>query len=100
VLPFSSVLVDRKVWAQYQYHIYHGALRLAHRPLRERDFLNMLGGYTKFIRDGFNDQYLPVWLQDAGYNTYYVGKLMNGHNITNYNSPYPKGWSGTECKCN
>ncbi|KAI4598774.1 hypothetical protein KJ359_002666 [Pestalotiopsis sp. 9143b] len=28
------------------------------------------GGYTKFISQGLNDNYLPVWLQEAGYNTF------------------------------
>ena len=56
------------------------------------------GGYPKFVHEGWNDNYLPVWLQEAGYNTYYAGKLMNGHNTTNYNKPYPKGWNGTDCE--
>jgi hypothetical protein len=36
-----------------------------------------------------------VWLQEAGYNTYYTGKLFNVHSVTNYDSPYPAGWTGT-----
>ncbi|KEF58669.1 arylsulfatase [Exophiala aquamarina CBS 119918] len=52
------------------------------------------GGYSKFISQDLNDKYLPVWLQEGGYNTFYTGKLFNGHNITNYNSPYPGGWTG------
>lgn len=27
---------------------------------------------------------LPLWLQEAGYKTYFTGKLMNQHNIGNY----------------
>lgn len=54
------------------------------------------GGYPKFVSEGWNDRYLPVWLQEAGYNTYYTGKLMNGHSIWTYNDPYPKGWTGTD----
>ena len=50
------------------------------------------GGYNQFIKKGWNDNYLPVWLQQAGYNTYYTGKLMNGHSTSTYNKPYPKGW--------
>jgi N-acetylglucosamine-6-sulfatase len=33
------------------------------------------GGYPRFIEEGFNEDYLPVWLQAAGYNTYYTGKM-------------------------
>lgn len=57
-----------------------------------------VGGYTKFISQGLNDKYLPVWLQEAGYDTYYTGKLMNGHSITTWNKPLPAGWNGTDCK--
>ncbi|KKA31221.1 hypothetical protein TD95_000787 [Thielaviopsis punctulata] len=54
------------------------------------------GGYPKFVSQGFNDAYLPVWLQKAGYNTYYTGKLFNSMTIDNYNAPYPAGWNGTD----
>ncbi|OIW33162.1 arylsulfatase-like protein [Coniochaeta ligniaria NRRL 30616] len=54
------------------------------------------GGYPKFVSQGFNENYLPVWLQQAGYNTYYTGKLFNAHTTKNYNSPYPAGFTGTD----
>ncbi|KAH8678465.1 arylsulfatase precursor [Xylariales sp. PMI_506] len=54
------------------------------------------GGYTQFIAEGWNDNYLPVWLQNAGYNTYMSGKLMNGLSTTTYNDPYPGGWTGSD----
>ncbi|KAL2292397.1 hypothetical protein FJTKL_09373 [Diaporthe vaccinii] len=54
------------------------------------------GGYPKFVSQGLNDNYLPVWLQEAGYNTYYTGKLFNAHTIFNYDSPYPAAWTSTD----
>ncbi|KAF3765633.1 hypothetical protein M406DRAFT_88476 [Cryphonectria parasitica EP155] len=54
------------------------------------------GGYPKFVSQGLNSNYLPVWLQEAGYNTYYTGKLFNSHTIANYDSPYPAGWTATD----
>ncbi|OTA89840.1 hypothetical protein M434DRAFT_78839 [Hypoxylon sp. CO27-5] len=51
------------------------------------------GGYPKFINQGLNDKYLPVWLQESGYNTYYTGKLFNAHSVDNYHSPYAAGWT-------
>ncbi|KAI0009035.1 alkaline-phosphatase-like protein [Xylariaceae sp. FL0662B] len=54
------------------------------------------GGYPKFVAQGFNDNYFPVWLQQAGYNTYYTGKLFNAHTVENYNSPYPGGFTGVD----
>ncbi|KAI4731848.1 Arylsulphatase [Aureobasidium sp. EXF-10728] len=51
------------------------------------------GGYPKFVKQGFNSAYLPVWLQEAGYNVYYTGKLFNAHNVDNYNTPYPAGFT-------
>ncbi|KAI6789387.1 Arylsulphatase [Hortaea werneckii] len=54
------------------------------------------GGYPKFVSQGFNSAYLPLWLQEAGYNTYYTGKLFNAHSIDNYDSPFAAGWNGSE----
>lgn len=54
------------------------------------------GGYPKFISQGLNSNYLPVWLQEAGYNTYYTGKLFNAHTIYNYNKPFPAAWTSTD----
>src|SRR6201999_2088378 len=53
-------------------------------------------GYPKFISQGFNDAYLPIWLQDAGYRTYYVGKLFNAQSVSNYDKPYAAGWTGSD----
>ncbi|KAK5127400.1 hypothetical protein LTR85_006739 [Meristemomyces frigidus] len=54
------------------------------------------GGYPKFVSEGFNEAYLPLWLQDAGYNTYYVGKLFNAQRVDNYNAPHAAGWTGSD----
>ncbi|KAJ7257648.1 arylsulfatase [Mycena rebaudengoi] len=51
------------------------------------------GGYQKFVQEGLNRDYLPIWLQNAGYNTYYTGKLMNGHSIETYNAPFVEGFN-------
>ncbi|KAK7993953.1 hypothetical protein PG989_007334 [Apiospora arundinis] len=54
------------------------------------------GGYPKFIRQGLNKKYLPIWLQEAGYNTYYTGKLFNAHSVDNYASPHAAGWTSSD----
>lgn len=54
------------------------------------------GGYPKVVSAGWNDNYLPLWIQDAGYNTYYVGKLWNAHTEDNYNKPYARGFNGSD----
>lgn len=51
-----------------------------------------LGGYPKFLEEGHNENWVPLWLEQAGVDSYYVGKLMNHHNITHYNKPYPSGF--------
>ena len=43
-----------------------------------------------------NSQYLPIWLQEAGYQTYYTGKLFNAHTVENYGTPFPAGWTGSD----
>ena len=55
-----------------------------------------IGGYPKFISQGLNSQYLPVWLQEAGYQTFYTGKLFNAHTVENYNAPFAAGWTGSD----
>ena len=55
-----------------------------------------VGGYPKFVSQGFNSAYLPLWLQAAGYGTYYVGKLINAQTIVNYDSPHAAGWTGSD----
>lgn len=60
------------------------------------DLFPPYGGYPKFVREGLNDAWLPVWLQELGYNTYYVGKLFNAHNIDNYDEPHVNGFNGSD----
>lgn len=54
------------------------------------------GGYPKVVEQGVNDDNLFLWLQEAGFNTYYVGKLWNFHSVENYNQPYAKGFNGSD----
>ncbi|KAL5327615.1 hypothetical protein ACEPPN_005316 [Leptodophora sp. 'Broadleaf-Isolate-01'] len=54
------------------------------------------GGYPKFVAQGFNENWLPVWLQKAGYSTFYTGKLFNAHTVSNYNNPFPSGWTSSD----
>ncbi|WPH02265.1 Hypothetical protein R9X50_00512100 [Acrodontium crateriforme] len=54
------------------------------------------GGYPKFIQEGLNEAWLPVWLQALGYNTYYTGKLFNAHTVDNYNDPPVAGFNGSD----
>ncbi|KAH7253278.1 alkaline-phosphatase-like protein [Fusarium solani] len=69
--------------------------RLAHNT-NVTDVYPPYGGYPKFVSNGFNDAYLPVWLQAAGYDTYYTGKLFNAHTVQNYNKPWPRGWTQSD----
>lgn len=54
------------------------------------------GGYPKVVERGINDDYLPIWMQEAGYNTYYTGKLWNFHSVSNYDAPYARGFNGSD----
>jgi len=54
------------------------------------------GGYTKVVSQGFNDDNLFLWMQRAGYNTYYTGKLYNFHTVDNFNKPSAKGFNGSD----
>ncbi|KAJ5231749.1 arylsulfatase [Penicillium citrinum] len=67
--------------------------RLAHNT-NVTDVSPPYGGYLKFVERGFNENYLLVWLQNAGYNTLYTGKLFNSHTIDNYNKSFANGYEG------
>jgi arylsulfatase A-like enzyme len=43
-----------------------------------------------------NHAYLPIWLQEAGYDTYYTGKLFNAHTVENYDAPFAAGWNASD----
>ncbi|KAM0227199.1 hypothetical protein ACHAPO_011736 [Fusarium lateritium] len=69
--------------------------KLAHNS-NVTDMIPPYGGYPKFISQGLNDDYLPVWLQNNGYNTYYTGKLFNAHTTENYDKPHAAGWTSSD----
>lgn len=48
------------------------------------------------MEQGLNDDNLFLWMQDIGYQTYYVGKLYNYHSTDNYNDPYARGFNGSD----
>lgn len=54
------------------------------------------GGYPKVADVGINDDYLFLWMQEAGYNTYYSGKLWNFHGVSNYDRPYVRGFNASD----
>jgi N-acetylglucosamine-6-sulfatase len=56
----------------------------------------LTGGYPKFVSQGLNENYLPIWLQEAGYKTFYTGKLFNAHSVQNYDNPFPAGWTESD----
>ncbi|KXS21503.1 Arylsulphatase [Gonapodya prolifera JEL478] len=49
------------------------------------------GGYTKFRKDNLDNDYLPLWLKKAGYQTFFTGKFVVEYALTNYKT-VPKGW--------
>ena len=54
------------------------------------------GGYPKVVQQGINDDNLFLWMQAAGYNTYYTGKLWNFHSVDNFQAPYARGFNGSD----
>ncbi|TPX15448.1 uncharacterized protein E0L32_004428 [Thyridium curvatum] len=49
------------------------------------------GNYDKFVASELDQDYLPHWMNAAGYRTEYIGKFLNGYGLTNYLEA-PKGW--------
>ncbi|CAI6098764.1 unnamed protein product [Clonostachys chloroleuca] len=52
---------------------------------------NTGGNYQKWRLMGEDNNYLPIWLQNAGYRTEYIGKFLNGYSKALYQYT-PKGW--------
>ncbi|GIL77381.1 hypothetical protein Vretimale_2794 [Volvox reticuliferus] len=50
------------------------------------------GSFWKFISQRLDDDYLPVWLQKAGYRTMHVGKFLNAMDPTDPRFRCPQGW--------
>jgi N-acetylglucosamine-6-sulfatase len=73
VLPFPGDVPARPVPAQ------HGD------PVQ----LPAAGGHQKFRGEGRDRSTVATWLDDAGYDTAYFGKYMNGYDDTRY---VPPGW--------
>ncbi|KAI2473328.1 arylsulfatase [Annulohypoxylon bovei var. microspora] len=59
------------------------------------DVISPGGNYQKFLVAGENEDYLPHWLVEAGYNAEYLGKFMNGYTRASYMHA-PKGWTHTD----
>ncbi|RYP92649.1 hypothetical protein DL770_001231 [Monosporascus sp. CRB-9-2] len=57
--------------------------------------VNPGGSYNKWVKSGQDLDYLPHWLGAAGYRTEYIGKIMNGYGLSNYDVA-PKGWDWTD----
>lgn len=54
------------------------------------------GGWQKFAQEGLNDNYLPVWINNAGIDTYYVGKFLNGYGRGDMDTPtFPNGFTNS-----
>jgi arylsulfatase A-like enzyme len=58
----------------------------------EHDDIASMRSATRSYR--YNGKWLPSWLQEAGYQTYYTGKLMNGNNIVNAVTRPTAGFNG------
>ncbi|KAI0019702.1 arylsulfatase [Xylariomycetidae sp. FL0641] len=49
------------------------------------------GDYEKWVLAGNDKEYMPHYMKAAGYRTEYIGKLLNGYSLFNYDIR-PKGW--------
>ncbi|QCX28903.1 sulfatase family protein [Nocardioides jishulii] len=67
-----------------QYTHNHGALGIS----------GPYGSVTSFMGEDKDDDTLPVWLNEAGYETFFVGKYLNGYGKSDETATYvPPGWT-------
>ncbi|KAF2677191.1 alkaline phosphatase-like protein [Lentithecium fluviatile CBS 122367] len=58
------------------------------------------GGWLKILQQGLNSKYLPIWLGNHGYKTYYAGKLYNGMSEENgVEQTTARGWTEANLLC-
>ncbi|CAI6330737.1 unnamed protein product [Periconia digitata] len=58
------------------------------------------GGWPKILQQGLNSKYLPIWLRENGYKTYYAGKLYNGMSEKNgVETTTARGWTDAQLLC-
>jgi len=60
-----------------------------HGVLVNHDSPQLRGGYEGFRELGLQDSTVATWLDDAGYDTFYAGKFLNGYEDESY---VPPGW--------
>ncbi|KAH8701266.1 alkaline-phosphatase-like protein [Phaeosphaeriaceae sp. PMI808] len=54
------------------------------------------GNYDKWLASRQDEDYMPLWLKEAGYRTEYIGKFLNGYNTANWaNTPKHWDWMDT-----
>ncbi|KAG2501026.1 hypothetical protein HYH03_000846 [Edaphochlamys debaryana] len=88
-VTFAHHLVTTPICCPSRVNLLRG--QLAHNT-NFTDVLGPHGGYAKFKALGLDRDWLPGWLQGAGYNTLYTGKFIVDYTIRNY-SPPPAGWT-------
>ncbi|KAF2794585.1 alkaline phosphatase-like protein [Melanomma pulvis-pyrius CBS 109.77] len=58
------------------------------------------GGWPKILEQGLNSKYLPIWLSNNGYKTFYAGKLYNGMSAkNNVEKTTARGWTQADLLC-
>jgi hypothetical protein len=53
------------------------------------------GGADKFNDEKLDNDYLPLWMQALGYNTYFTGKFINQYGSRHVEDRCPLGWNVT-----
>ncbi|KAJ3261800.1 Extracellular sulfatase Sulf-1 [Boothiomyces macroporosus] len=57
------------------------------------DTLPPYGGYTQMRALNLDGEYIPTWMQQQGYNTYFTGKLFVEYTLNYGDKNVPVGWN-------
>jgi N-acetylglucosamine-6-sulfatase len=85
-VKFTKAFVTNSLCCPSRTSILRGQYSHNHRVLSNRP---PLGGFEKLHSSGRENSTMATWLDDAGYDTMFVGKYLNGYDNTAY---VPPGW--------
>ena len=86
---FSNAFATTSLCCPSRVSFMRGQYAHNHGVLANKTTMSVQGGYERFRGSELQDSNVATWLDDAGYDTFYAGKFLNGYEDASY---VPPGW--------